>query len=194
MPGGTHSIVLHLVFQCQEGHIPLYFTLCSNARRDTFHCTSAAVWNTELWSEIKSLTTLGTWSRAITVPGVLVQHFANWALPPSGYSKSAIKKTGGYSKSAIKKTGGYSKSAIKKTGGYSKHAVKRVTHFESNWGPSAYQPNALPLGLTASALLSLPKLWSVDAVLWLWPSRLWNIKMAVMAAHLNAGIILVVTV
>ena len=47
---------------------------------------------------------------------------------------------------------------------------------------------------SASALLSLQKLWSVDAVLWLCPSQLWNIKMALIAAHLNAGIILVMTV
>ena len=47
---------------------------------------------------------------------------------------------------------------------------------------------------SASALLSLQKLWSVDTVLWLCPSQLWNIKMALIAAHLNAQVILVVTV
>ena len=31
---------------------------------------------------------------------------------------------------------------------------------------------------SASALLSLQKLWSVDTVSWLCPSQLWNIKMA----------------
>ena len=45
-----------------------------------------------------------------------------------------------------------------------------------------------------SALLSLQKLWSVDTVFRLCPSQLWNIKMALITAHLNAGVILVVTV
>ena len=44
------------------------------------------------------------------------------------------------------------------------------------------------------ALLSLQKLWSVDTVLWLCPSQLWNIKMALIAAPLNAEVIMVVTV
>ena len=43
---------------------------------------------------------------------------------------------------------------------------------------------------SASALLSLQKLWSVDTVLWM--TR--NIKMALIAAHLNAGVILVMSV
>ena len=43
-------------------------------------------------------------------------------------------------------------------------------------------------------LLSLQKLWSVDTVLWLCPSQLWNIKMTLIAAHLNAEVILEVTV
>ena len=47
---------------------------------------------------------------------------------------------------------------------------------------------------SASALLSLQKLWSVNTVLLLCPSQLWNIKMALIAAHLNAEVILVVTV
>ena len=46
----------------------------------------------------------------------------------------------------------------------------------------------------ASALLSLQRLWSVDTVLWLCPSQLWNITMALIAAHLNAEVILVATV
>ena len=41
---------------------------------------------------------------------------------------------------------------------------------------------------------SLQKLWSVDTVFRLCPSQLWNIKMALITAHLNAGVILVVTV
>ena len=37
------------------------------------------------------------------------------------------------------------------------------------------------------ALLSVQKLWSVYTVFWLCPSQLWNIKMALIAAHLNTG-------
>ena len=47
---------------------------------------------------------------------------------------------------------------------------------------------------SASALFSFQKLWSVDAFLWLCPAQLRNIKMALIAAHLNAEVILVVTV
>ena len=47
---------------------------------------------------------------------------------------------------------------------------------------------------SASALLSLQKLWSVDTVLCVCPSQLSNIKMALIAAHFNAEVILVVTV
>ena len=45
---------------------------------------------------------------------------------------------------------------------------------------------------SALALLSLQKLWFADTVLGLCPSQ--NIKTDVMVAHLNAGVILVVTV
>ena len=46
---------------------------------------------------------------------------------------------------------------------------------------------------SASAHLCLQKLWSADTVLWLCPSKLWNIKMALIAAQPNAEVILVVT-
>ena len=45
----------------------------------------------------------------------------------------------------------------------------------------------------ASVLLSLQRLWSVDTVLWLCPSQLWNITMALIAAHRNAEVFQVVT-
>ena len=49
--------------------------------------------------------------------------------------------------------------------------------------------------LDDSALLSLLSLQkSVDSVLWLRSSQLWNIKMALIAAHLNTEVIPVVTV
>ena len=41
---------------------------------------------------------------------------------------------------------------------------------------------------------SSKRLWFVDTVLCLCPSLPFNIKMALIAAHLNAGVILVVTV
>ena len=47
---------------------------------------------------------------------------------------------------------------------------------------------------SASALLSLQTLWSMDTVLRLCPSQLRNIKMALIAAHLNPEVIPVVTV
>ena len=56
-----------------------------------------------------------------------------------------------------------------------------------------YHLSRTPRFKSTSAFPSLQKLWSVDIVLWLCPSRLWNIKMALIAAYINAEVILVVT-
>ena len=43
----------------------------------------------------------------------------------------------------------------------------------------------MDLGSNLLRLSSLQKFWSVDTVFWLCSSQLWNIKMALIAAHLN---------
>ena len=83
----------------------------------------------------------------------------------------------------------------------------------SNRGPSAYHSTALPLGQTGSKNYAQKCAWNLFSreclsctefvVDWEPVQRMkqknditsyWNIKMALIAAHLNAGIILVVTV